>query len=105
MIRLMFQKSNVFFVVTVKGKTVLYYDKLQGQIWGGALQYLPPDPNLKKQIMLSRNKVPQQFIEMLEVTKEELAEFEKAKDENELKDLIIRDCQKNGCKLIDMKIE
>ena len=101
----MFQKQNVYFIVTVKDKKVLYYDKLQGEIWGGALQYLPPDPNYKKTIMLSRNRIPKQFIDMLEITKEELAEFNNAKDDNELKDLIIRDCKLNGCKLIDLKIE
>lgn len=101
----MFQKQNIFFIVTVKDKKVLYYDKLQGEIWGGALQYLPPDPNLKRTIIESRNRIPKQFIDMLEVTNQELAEFNNAKDDNELKDLIIRDCKLNGCKLIDMKIE
>ena len=103
--KLLFEKNHAYFIIEINNKVIKYYDKLQGKIWGTSLQYLPPDPEIKKKIIMSRNKIPQQFIELFEVTKEEMKEYEDAKDDNELKEIVIRDCHRHGCKLIDVKIE
>jgi len=104
MIKLMFEKQNQFFIITIDNKKILYWDKFEGKVWGGALQYLPPDPSLEKKIIQSRNKIPAHFKELLTITAEDMKEFENAKDDNELKELVLRDTKKNGCKLIDLKI-
>jgi hypothetical protein len=99
MIKLMFSKNNQFFLITIENKVVNYWDKKEGAIWGGSLQYLPPDPNAIKKIDMSRNKIPQHFKELLRITKEDMLEFEGAKSDEELKEIIIRDCKLKGCKL------
>lgn len=105
MIKLMFSKNNQFFIITIENKTIKYWDKLEGKLWNGPLQYLPPDPKTISRIKMSRNKIPMHFIELLKIPKEEMAEFDNAKTDDELKELVIRDAKKNGCKLIDLKIE
>lgn len=104
MIILMFEKNGQYFNITIENKKILYWDKLQGKLWGGPLQYLPPDPSNPTKIMLSRNKIPTYFKDLLKITEEEMKEFENAKDDNELKEIVLRDTKKNGCKLIDLKI-
>lgn len=105
MIKLMFERNSQFFVIIIDNKKIFYWDKLQKSLWGKPLQYLPPDPNVIKQIDMSRNRIPQYFKEMLVIPKDELKEFENAKDDRELMELVLRDCKKNGCRFIDNKIE
>ena len=100
MIVLMFEKRGQYFNITIENKKILYWDKCMGKLWGGPLQYLPPDPSALQKIEMSRNKIPQDFKEMIKVTKEDLADFENAKDEIELKELILKDTKRYGCKLI-----
>ncbi len=105
MIKLMFERNNQFFIITIDKKKILYWDKIQNGLWGGPLQYLPPDPSTNLKIDMSRNRIPAYFKEMLKITAEELKEFDNAKDEKELMELVVRDCKKNGCKLVDTKFE
>lgn len=97
----MFELRGKYFIITIEEKKILYWDKLQGEIWGGPLQYLPPDPKIQQKIQMSRNKIPAEFADLFFIPKWEMEEFEKAKDENELKEIVIRDCKKNGCKLVE----
>lgn len=99
----MFEKSGQYFFITIDNKKILYWDKLQGALWGGPLQYLPPDPASLRKIDLSRNKIPAHFKQLLAVKPEDLEEFEKAKDDTELKQIVLRDCKSQGCKFITEK--
>jgi hypothetical protein len=103
MIKLMYEKSGQYFIITIENKVIKYWDKFEGKVWGTSLQYLPPDHHAKEKIVRSRNKIPMGYLKLLEIPKDELKEFEVAKDDNELKELVVRDCKKNGCKLIDTK--
>ena len=105
MIKLMFEKQGQFFLIVIENKIIKYHDKFQDKLWGKSLQYLPPDPKAIKQIEMSRNRIPAMYKELLKITPEELKEFNEAKDDNELKDLVMKDCRKHNCKLIDMKIQ
>ena len=105
MFKLMFEKNSQFFIVTIDNKVIKYWDRFQGDLWGGPLQYLPPDPSVIKKIDMSRNRIPQQVKEMLIIPKDEMLEFKNAKDDEELKELVIRDCKRQGCKMIDVKDE
>jgi hypothetical protein len=96
----MFEKSKSYFIIEIDGKRILYKDKLQGELWGGSLQYLPPDPSVKMKIITSRNRIPAWFIDLFTISPNELKEFEDAKDENELKEIVLKDCKNNGCRLI-----
>lgn len=101
----MLEKQKEFFIITIADKKILYWDKLQGKLWGKALQYLPPDPSNKLTIINSRNKIPTHFINLLIITEDELKEFNEAKNDDELLALVIRDAKKNMCKIHEIKKE
>jgi len=103
MIKLMFERQGQYFFITIDKKVIQYWDKFQGKLWGGPLQYLPTDPSVLRKIDMSRNRIPQSVKEMLVITKEDQEEFDNAKDEQELKTIVLRDCKNKGCKLIDEK--
>jgi len=105
MIKLFFEKQGQYFIITIENKVIKYWDKNQGQLWGGPLQYLPPDSSITHRIDMSRNRIPAVMKEFFKIAPEELKEFEDANSDEELKDIVIRDCKRHGCKLIDMKIE
>lgn len=105
MIKLLFEKNGQYFFITVDNRRILYWDKLEGALWGGPLQYLPPDPSAIRKIDLSRNKIPAHFKQLLEVKQEDLNEFENAKNDEELKQIVLRDCKTMGCRLITEKKE
>jgi len=105
MIKMMIQKEKAHFMITIDKKIVHYRDAVQDKLWRKAIQYLPPDPNAIREIIMSRGRIPHYFIDLLRIPKKELDEYNNAKDDNELKDLVIRDAKKNGCHIIDIKIE
>ena len=96
----MFKKANAYFVVTIDNHVILYWDKKEGALWGGSLQYLPPDPASRMKIINSRNKIPAYFLDLLKVSEDELKEFETAKTDEELKKLVIRDAKLHYCELM-----
>lgn len=104
-IKMMFELRGEYFFIVIENKKILYYDRKQGKVWGGPLQYLPPDPKINMKIDMSRNKIPSTMKEFFKVTDEDLKEYYNAKDDNELKDIVLKDTKRFGCKLIDMKIE
>lgn len=95
MIKLTFKKQGKYFIITIDGKKILYWDTLQGAIWGGPLQYLPQDPHIQQKIQMSRNRIPAEFVNLFFIPKWELEEFEKAKDEKELRDIVVRDLKRH----------
>lgn len=101
----MFEKGGQYFIITIENKKILYWDKFQGSLWGGSLQYLPADPSVFRKIDMSRNRIPKEVKEMLVITKEDQEQFDNAKTDEELKIIVLKDCKDKGCKLIDMKIE
>jgi hypothetical protein len=101
----MFERNGKYFFIIINNKIVSYGDEKQIKLWGGPLQYLPPDPKVLMKIDMSRNRIPREYKELLVVSKEELAEYENAKDDNELKLIVIKDCRNKQCKLIDEKHE
>jgi len=105
MIKFLCEKSGQYFLIIINDKKIWYSDKAQSAAWGGPLQYLPPDPSASKRIDMSRNRIPQVVKELLVIPKDELKQFENAKDDNELKELVIKDLKRNQCKIIDLKIE
>jgi len=98
MIKLMFQKETKYFMIIIDGKRV----SCTSPSWHGTvLQYLPKDPKVLKQIVESRNRIAREWLTFFDVQPDELAEFEAAKDELELKEIVLRDCKKFRCKLVE----
>lgn len=105
MLKLLFELRKYYFVITIDNHKILYWDNKHGKIWGTSLQYLPPDPNTIKKVIMSRNRIPAYFIDLLKPSEEDLVEFEKAKSDEELMELVIRDAKKHSCNLIEVKKE
>lgn len=99
-IKLMFEINSNYFIITIDKKVITYSDAKQNKLWGGPLQWLPHDPTVFSKIRASRNKIPMQMINLFLVPEEEMKEFQNAKDDNELRDLVIRDAKLHFCKLI-----
>lgn len=103
MYTLLFKKGNETFIIKIKDKKIHYWDRKEGEVWGGPIQFLPKDPETAKRIILSRGKIPHYFLNILNVSDEEYKEFQDAKDDTELREIVLRDCKKNGCKLLEEK--
>jgi len=96
MIHLAFTIDREVFCIEIKGREVWYGDRK----WGKLLRLVPKDEKFIRKIKFSRNKIPQHFIELFNLTKEEQGEYDNAKDEKELSEICIRDARKKGAILI-----
>jgi len=80
----------------VRDKEIFYTDR-KTKLW---LRCLPPAPHIHKLIVNSRNKIPAFLETLFTFTKKEIKEYEAAKDEKELADIIIKDANGKGCRLV-----
>ena len=77
----------------VKNKEIFYSDRR----WGNWIRCMPPPENFMKVVALSRNRIPPFLINMFKFTEEEIKEYNEAKDEEALAQIIIRDAKSKGC--------
>lgn len=94
--RIVFTVNRELMHFVINGRLVYYTDRK----WGKWLQCLPENKELKQVVQNSRNKIPAFLAQIFTLSKEELAEYELAKTEQQLAALIIRDATLKGCKLI-----
>lgn len=100
MIKLMFEKSGAYFIFTIDNKVI------KGNLRGFTLPYQPSNlPEVQSQIRNSRNRLPVWFGELFKITAQEQKEYDDAKDDLALKEIIINDARRQGAKLVDVKIE
>jgi len=85
----------------IKDRIIKYTDRK----WNKWIQCIPKDEKFIKKIIMSRGKFPHFLIKMFELTDKERIEYEGAKDDEELAQIIIRDGKKKGCKLRYKKYE
>jgi hypothetical protein len=78
----------------VKDREIFYCDR----VWSNWIRVIPKDDTLIKKIKLSRNKLPEQLIKMFSLSKKDIEEYNKAKTEEDLAELIINDARSKGCK-------
>ena len=91
----MLEKNKQYFSIIIDDK------RIWGIIKGITLPYLPSDLNyVQKQIIMSRNKLPAWSIDIFQITADEKKEFDDAKDDEELAQLVIRDAKKNMCQIV-----
>ncbi len=96
---LSFKHQNEVFSILVKGETKeIYYSdrKLKAPT-----RLVPVDIKIKRQILFSRNKIPNYILDMYDLTPEEQKEYESAKTEEELVEICIRDAKSQGSVLIN----
>lgn len=96
----MLEKNGAYFNFVINNKSVT------GIMKSYRLPYLPPNlEEVDKIILMSRNKLPAWLGKFFRITEEEKKEFDDAEDDVALRDIILKDATKEGCRLIDMKIE
>jgi len=94
MIRLVFTRMRDTISIEIEDKIVVYKDKR----FPKGFQFLPKDPNLKKIVLFSRNRLPPEIIKFVEDANsgKNLEEWKEAKDDESLVPIIIRDAKING---------
>jgi hypothetical protein len=89
------QRETMHFFV--KDKQIFYTDRLYK---GVLIRCIPKDENFMRAIINSRNKLPQKLISMFNLSEEDQKEYDNAKSDEELADIVIRDCKDKGARLI-----
>jgi len=95
MIKLVFTRIRETFTIEVENKIIVYRDKKYPK----GFQFMPKDPNFKKIVLFSRNRLPPEVVNWIEESNQgkNLEEYQSAKDDEELIPIIIRDAKINGC--------
>jgi hypothetical protein len=102
MLKLAFNFNREPMNFIIKEKEIFYSDRKFGR-W---VRCMPPPENFMKIVSLSRNRIPAFLIEMFRFTEEEIKEYNDAKDEEALAQIIIRDAKSKSCIFINSeKIE
>lgn len=95
MIRLVFSHNREPMHFIVKDKEIFYSDrKFSPNSW---IRCMPPPENFIKLVAMSRNRIPMRMVDMFKFTDEEIKEYDNAKNEQELAEIIIRDAKIKGC--------
>ena len=93
------QRETMHFFV--KDKQIFYTDRLYN---GALIRCIPKDEHFLKAIINSRNKLPQRLITMFNLSEEDQKEYDNAKSDDELADIIIKDCKDKGASLIQREV-
>jgi hypothetical protein len=83
----------------VKEKEIFYTDKK----WRNWVRCIPKDTKLVEIVRMSRNRVPRELLRLFELTQREKEEYESAKTEEELANIIKKDASQKGCRFIKME--
>ena len=90
-------KDKATFDILIENGKVSYEDPMMKQVWKGSIQYLPPNPDEKRRILFSRNKIPSWFLGLIEISPEDYADYLKCKNDEQLKLFVLMDALKHGC--------
>lgn len=95
MIRLVFTRIRDTITIELENKVIVYKDKKFPE----GIQFMPKDPQLKKKIIMSRNRIPLWIIEMIEDTNQgkTYEEYLAVETDEDLIPIIVRDFKKNAC--------
>ena len=95
MIKLLFEKQKAYFGFTIHNKII------KGVMGKYILPYQPSDfEYVKRQVKFSRNQLPGWFVGLFEITPEEQKQYEEAKDDEALCEIILKDAKNEGARLI-----
>lgn len=96
MIRLIFIANREMINFLIIDKNVYYSDRK----WAAWIRCLPRPDNFIQKIKESRNKFPNFLINLFNYSKEEQEQYNNAKDENSIAEIIINDARIKGCRLL-----
>ena len=84
--------NRELYEIIIDGKDVYYKDRKMPV----PTRMIPMDNKIKRQIIMSRNKIDKNLINQFNLTKEEEEEYKGAITEEELAEICKKDCLKNG---------
>lgn len=93
-IKLVFSFNREIMQFIILNKEIYYTDR----VWQNWIRILPKDPALVRKLIMSRNRLPKHIINMFNLTWREVEEYNRAKDDEELAEIVINDAKKKGCK-------
>jgi len=94
--RLIFTINREAFRIDIENKKISYIDRKFNRL----ITLVPRDEDFIKKVICSRNKIPSNFIDLFNLTKEEQAEYDNAKTDEELAAICIKDCRTKGAILL-----
>jgi len=107
-IRLIFSINRETFFIDIINKKVIYKDRNIQQ----SIQLVPKDPDYKKKIILSRNRIPKYIMDYIEQANsgKNFDEYQAAKTNEDLAKIVKWDCKSRGAKLekredLDLEVE
>jgi hypothetical protein len=101
MIQISFIYNREILNFAIQDRIIKYTDRK----WGKWIQCIPKDKDFIMKVTMSRGKFPHFLIKMFELTNREQDEYNNAKTDEELSQVIIRDAKGKGCKLLYKKYE
>ena len=93
MILVSFMYGREILNFAIKDRIIKYTDRK----WGKWIQCIPKDEKFIRKIIMSRGKFPHFLIRMFELSEKERKQYEDAKSDEELADIIIMDAKSKGC--------
>ena len=85
----------------IQDRIIKYTDRK----WGKWIQCIPKDKDFIKKVIMSRGRFPNFLIKMFTLSVKEQTEYDSAKTDEELAQIIIKDAKAKGCKLLSKKTE
>jgi len=95
MIKLIFTVGRETIGIEIENKIVMYEDRK----FPKKIKFLPMDDNFEKIVIMSRNRIPKEMIELIRDANsgKNLKEYQEAKDDEALVEIIKRDAAIKGC--------
>ena len=96
-IKLIFSINRETFFIEICNMQVVYKDRKISQ----SMQLVPKDPDYKKKVLMSRNRIPKYIVEFIEQANigKNLDEYQAAKTNEDLVKIVMWDCKSRGAKL------
>lgn len=99
-IKIVFTINREIFRIEIKSKEIFYNDRR----WSRQIRLIPEDKDFLNKIKMSRNKIPAHLSTLFKLTKEEQAQYNSAKTDEELADICIVDARKKGAQLLKKEV-
>jgi len=95
MIKLLFTIGREIISIEIEGKIVIYKDRK----FPNGIKFLPMDDNFEKIVIMSRNRIPKEIIELIRDANsgKNLLEYQNAKDDEALATIVKEDAILKGC--------
>ncbi len=93
--KLLFGIGREVFNIRIENREIFYADRKTK-----LCRLIPEDENIKRLVIMGRNKIPKAILEFFQLKKEEKEQYENAKTEDELAEICIIDCKKKGGNLL-----